>query len=146
MFHAHTLTGPAGLKGLEGLAALGSLAMLPDSLTARFGRVVRSYPSPAALLSPAVRAIRRQGLAASGARLLALALARLAEAAEQRSRQWQRDRERRRTERALGGLDARTLRDIGFVPSEISSVAAEVTGQIEATRQRAWLEIGARVV
>jgi len=146
MFHAHSLTGPAGLKGLQGLATLGSLALLPDTLTARFGRVLRSYPAPARLVAPALGELRRRGLAASSARLAARVLARLADAAEQLSQQWLRDRERRRTERALRGLDARGLRDIGFTRGEISSVAAEAAGEIEATRQRAWLEIGSRVV
>jgi uncharacterized protein YjiS (DUF1127 family) len=38
---------------------------------------------------------------------------------------------------ALHQLDNRTLRDLGFDRSEITSVAAEVTGETECTRVRA---------
>jgi uncharacterized protein YjiS (DUF1127 family) len=40
---------------------------------------------------------------------------------------------------ALRQLDDRTLRDLGFDRSEITSVAAEVTGEAERTRVRALL-------
>lgn len=59
---------------------------------------------------------------------------------------WARGRGRRRTERALHGLATETLRDLGLRPSEISSAAAEAAGEVEATRQRAWREIGHRVL
>ena len=47
---------------------------------------------------------------------------------------WQRQRLARSTYVALSELDTRTLRDLGFDRSEISSVAAEVAGAIESTR------------
>lgn len=144
MFHAHTLTGPAGLQGLDGLSALGSLAALPDTFAAGLGRLLR-HGVQAHRAGLVLGVLRREGMAAGSARLVARGLARLAQAAEQRGQQWLRDRERRRTERALRGLDARTLRDIGFTPGEITSVAAEAAGEVEATRLRAWREIGARV-
>ena len=40
---------------------------------------------------------------------------------------------------ALWDLDDRTLRDLGFDRSEITSLAAEVTGRAEPTRVRALL-------
>lgn len=47
---------------------------------------------------------------------------------------WQRQRFARAAVRALNGLDARTLRDLGLDRSELSSLAAELAG--EAARQR----------
>lgn len=149
MFTAPTITGPAGLKGLDGLAALGTLAMLPTGFIPRFGRIARSYPalpprrtdrvSPAAVL-------RDEGLATSAARLFARALGRLAEAADRRARQWAQARQLRRTEHALRELDSRTLRDIGFTRVEVSSVAAEAAGLVEASRIRVWRDAGSRIV
>jgi len=156
MFNAPTLNAPASLQGLDGIATLGSLAALPAAftanLTARFGRITRSYPAPAFAAAvagfgvPVAGVLRRDGLVAGVARALALVLSRLARAIEQGGRRWALARERRRTEIALSGLDARTLSDIGFARSEISSVASEAAGEIEATRQRVWCEIGHRVI
>ncbi|MBL8347031.1 MAG: DUF1127 domain-containing protein [Rubrivivax sp.] len=155
MFTAPSIHGPAGLKGLDGLATLGSLALLPTAFTARFGRVARSYPAMprhrAHLWSPlsarsTLRTARQDGLAPAGARLFARVLAWLAQAAERRGQQWARARERRLTEHALHQLDGHTLRDIGLSRSEISSMAAEAAGEVEATRSRVWREIGCRVV
>lgn len=47
---------------------------------------------------------------------------------------WSHQQQARATYRALRGLDARTLRDIGFHRSEIRSVAAEISGAAEVTR------------
>jgi uncharacterized protein YjiS (DUF1127 family) len=50
-----------------------------------------------------------------------------------------RHRQRRRTRStydALRQLDDRTLRDLGFDRSEIRSVVAEITGEVECTRVR----------
>ncbi|MBK9135970.1 MAG: DUF1127 domain-containing protein [Betaproteobacteria bacterium] len=80
------------------------------------------------------------------ARLFARLLAALAAAAGRRADEWRRAHLRRSTENALRGLDPHTLRDIGLTPGEISSAAAEVAGDVEATRLRVWREIGARVV
>lgn len=149
MFTAPSIHGPAGLKGLDGLAVLGSLAMLPTAFIPRFGRATRSHaalPRGHARRAPAVPAVLHAGLAATGARLLARALAWLAQAAERRSQQWARAREQRLTARALGRLDGHTLRDIGLTHSEIGSMAAESAGLVERTRARAWSEIGCRVV
>lgn len=43
------------------------------------------------------------------------------------------------TGEALGWVDDRTLRDIGMTRSEIGSLASEVAGEVEATRQRVAL-------
>lgn len=149
MFTASTIHGPAGLKGLDGLAILGSLAMLPTAFTTPFGRATRSHSAPprgrARPASPAPAA-PDQGAAATAARLLARVLAWLAQAAERRGQQWARAREQRLTAQALGRLDRATLRDIGLTHSEIGSMAAEAAGLVERTRARAWSEIGCRVV
>jgi len=50
---------------------------------------------------------------------------------------WRRQRDRHATERALRALDARTLRDLGFDPSEVRSVAMELSGGAEPTRVQA---------
>lgn len=49
----------------------------------------------------------------------------------------------RRTVVALRDLDARTLRDLGFHPSEIGSVAGEAAGLADATRVRVLRAQGA---
>lgn len=67
---------------------------------------------------------------------LARLLTRLADRLEQHGEARRRERQRRDTERALYGLDPRVLRDIGCSPSEITSIAAEAAGEIEATRLR----------
>jgi uncharacterized protein YjiS (DUF1127 family) len=50
---------------------------------------------------------------------------------------WKRRREASATYAALAELDARTLHDLGFDRSELSSVAAEIAGQIDSDRTRA---------
>ncbi len=148
MFTAPSIHGPAGLQGLDGLAALGSPALLSTALSTRFGRLARSHPAKPRGRAHAVRpvsAMRREGLAATVARRFARGLAWLAQAAKRRGRQWARARERRLTETALRRLDSRTLRDIGLTHSEIPSMAAECAGQVEATRARAWRELGSPV-
>jgi uncharacterized protein YjiS (DUF1127 family) len=47
---------------------------------------------------------------------------------------WQRRRKADETYAALAGLDARTLHDLGFDRSELSSVAAEIAGTVDRTR------------
>lgn len=49
------------------------------------------------------------------------------------------ERHARQTLRSLRQLDARTLHDIGLDASELSSVALEAAGFIEATRWRFWI-------
>jgi len=156
MFNAPTLTAPGSLQGLDGIATLGSLAALPAEftarLTARFGRITRSYPAPAFAAAvagfgvPVAGVLRRDGFVAGVARAIALVLSRLADAIERGGRRWAVARERRQNELALRGLDDRTLSDIGLARSEISSVVAEAAGEIEATRRRIWGEIGHRVI
>ncbi|MCW5636314.1 MAG: DUF1127 domain-containing protein, partial [Rubrivivax sp.] len=70
----------------------------------------------------------------------------LAAGADRLGRYLARRREMRLTENALRQLDTRTLRDIGLTRGEIGSAAAEAAGVVEATRVRAWRELGARVV
>jgi len=91
--------------------------------------------SPARLATPARLAL-----------LAADVFARLEQASRRLARQWARERKRRLTERALRQLDSRTLRDIGLTPQEIGSAAAEHAGLVEATRLRAWREVGAGVL
>jgi len=47
---------------------------------------------------------------------------------------WRRHRQAAAMRATLRALDAHTLRDLGFHPSEIESVVAEVTGDAEPTR------------
>ncbi|HET9700655.1 MAG TPA: DUF1127 domain-containing protein [Burkholderiales bacterium] len=49
---------------------------------------------------------------------------------------WERRRRLRRQIRALEGLDARELKDIGLGPGEIPSLAAELVGCASGTRRR----------
>jgi uncharacterized protein YjiS (DUF1127 family) len=49
---------------------------------------------------------------------------------------WKRRQEAGATYVALAELDARTLRDIGLHPSEISSIALEAAGNLRPTRVR----------
>ena len=49
---------------------------------------------------------------------------------------WKRHQRAAATYRALHALDSRTLRDLGFDRSEISSLAAEVAGRADFTRLR----------
>jgi uncharacterized protein YjiS (DUF1127 family) len=53
------------------------------------------------------------------------------------ARRWRQKRELRRTYEALSGLDARTLKDLGFGDHEVSSIAAELAGRAERTRIQA---------
>jgi len=50
---------------------------------------------------------------------------------------WREQRELRRTYRALGHLDERTLKDIGLGDHEAGSIAAELAGRAERTRIQA---------
>ena len=52
---------------------------------------------------------------------------------------WQRQRLHRATVATLGGLDDRTLHDLGLHRSEIGGVAAEVAGSAEPTYLRVQL-------
>jgi uncharacterized protein YjiS (DUF1127 family) len=52
------------------------------------------------------------------------------------ARRWRREREAAATRQALHALDPRTLHDLGFHPSELSSVAAEAHGLARRTRMR----------
>jgi uncharacterized protein YjiS (DUF1127 family) len=61
----------------------------------------------------------------------------IAEALHGVARRWRQKRELRRTYEALSGLDARTLKDIGFGDHEASSIAAELAGRAERTRIQA---------
>ncbi len=81
------------------------------------------------ILHPAAgRGMLRAALLAA-AHGLAMAMAR-------RRRARQLGRELRRQLRALDGLDARTLADLGLHRMELGSVAAELSGAAEPTRRR----------
>jgi uncharacterized protein YjiS (DUF1127 family) len=54
---------------------------------------------------------------------------------------WRRQRDENATYRALQSLDSRTLRDLGFDPSEMRSVASELTGGASRTRAHALLTL-----
>jgi len=125
--------------------AFTDLVGFPDAAKVHFGRVARRYPAPAFVGARQRRAAvvsrpvaKSQGFVAAAAELAAQALSRTAVALQRRAQQWSAARQRRLTERALSALDAGTLRDIGFTRSEISSVAAEAAGEIEASRHLIW--------
>ena len=115
------------------------------TLTGTFGRVARRYPAarPGRVSTPASTR-GRTGVATTAARLAAEALAWLADAARRHGQQWERQRQRRITERSLRQLDRRTLRDLGLTHGEIGSVALEAAGEIEVTRTHLWRDIGQR--
>ena len=79
------------------------------------------------------RGARERRTATMVARFVAVVqrLQRFAQLVKERHQQW---REARATYQSLRHLDDRTLRDLGFDRLEISSVAAEVSGQAERTR------------
>jgi uncharacterized protein YjiS (DUF1127 family) len=52
------------------------------------------------------------------------------------ARRWRRERAAQATWQALRRVDSRTLRDLGFHPSELSSVAAEAHGLARITPTR----------
>jgi uncharacterized protein YjiS (DUF1127 family) len=138
------IEGPGALPELDSLAPLADLASLPAdlkrTLTASFGRIARTYPARVSMAARSPRQARsplaRDGLASATARLVGHLARRLAEAAAERAEQWARQRQRRLTERALIHLDARTLHDIGFARSEISSVALEVSEPVRGDTAR----------
>jgi uncharacterized protein YjiS (DUF1127 family) len=134
------------------MMTLSPLSTLPG-LSPGFGRVARSDPAPAlaggapAFISRGLaRSLRRHGVLATTAHQGALALERAAELARQFAQRWSQRRQHRDTVRALAALDAGTLRDLAIGASEISSLAAEAAGQVEASRRRAQPPIGVRVV
>ena len=118
------------------LSAWSRLAKVPNG----FGdAAVRARESGAdsAQLAIAARAFRSASL---GAILFELASAAI-DASYRAIAAWQRWRDRRATELALRSLDARTLRDIGFDPSEVRSVEQELHGGAEASRTHALMRL-----
>jgi uncharacterized protein YjiS (DUF1127 family) len=88
-------------------------------------------------LDRAARAYRSAGLAA-----IVTEIARAAMDAFRRAiKAWRRRRDRHATERALRALDGRTLRDLGFDPSEVRSVSMELSGDAEPTRVHALMRL-----
>jgi len=75
-----------------------------------------------------------------GAQPVRETIAALADWARQGWRVWEVRRRARATAAVLSQLDRHTLRDIGITESEALSLALEVEGHIEATRQRALLK------
>lgn len=71
--------------------------------------------------------------------ILAALCAAMADAVRRVFARWRRQRDARLTALALRDLDARTLQDIGLYPSETASVAAEISGAVEASRVRVLL-------
>ena len=93
-------------------------------------------PAPSGIsLHQAAGRFRSQRLAQS----IAGALRRIAAIGASLHAEWRRKSKERATFRALNRLDARTLRDLGFDRSELTSVAAEVAGEAECTRVRSLL-------
>ncbi len=88
-------------------------------------------------LAAAARAFRSATL---GAILFELASAAI-DASYRAIAAWRRWRDRRATELALRSLDAHTLRDIGFDPSEVRSVAQELHGGAEPSRTHALMRL-----
>jgi uncharacterized protein YjiS (DUF1127 family) len=87
----------------------------------------------------------RHSLAPTAAHRCAEALAHLAAIGRTFAQQWSRRQTRTRTERALRAAGPEALRDLGLTPGEVSSIAREVSGEIEATRERAWREISRHI-
>jgi uncharacterized protein YjiS (DUF1127 family) len=83
-------------------------------------------------LHRAARAFR----SALQARLLASMLRALGATLRRAYSDWQRRNHARAVQAALSKLDPWTLHDLGFERSEISSVAAELSGSAELTRMR----------
>jgi uncharacterized protein YjiS (DUF1127 family) len=54
---------------------------------------------------------------------------------------WRRSRDARETVRALQGLDAHALRDLGLHESELHSIARELSGAVEPTRAHALMRL-----
>jgi uncharacterized protein YjiS (DUF1127 family) len=108
-------------------------------LSSGFGEApTNSMPSADSLArDAAARAKVRTGLAAMVAELAQAAAAAVRRALDA----WRRQRDRHATERALRALDGRTLRDLGFDPSEVHSVAMELSGDAEPTRVQALMRL-----
>ena len=85
----------------------------------------RAWAAPPAVPMPAPASTTATGLLSSLRRMLGDLLA-----------GWRAQRRRIATQRALLGLDDRTLRDIGIVRAEVESLAAEAHGGVAATRAR----------
>lgn len=133
-----------------------------------FGRVARSWPAPAAQFALAASpqaagssavtstatlpigvrritgSLHRHGGLATAAHLGATLLARAATFAQRCATRWSQRRQRLLTERALRELSPATLRDLGMHESELTSLASEVAGEVEATRTLAWRQVAHR--
>ena len=118
------------------LSAWSSLAELANG----FGDAAvgaRESGADSVQLAAAARAFRSATL---GAILFELASAAI-DASYRAFAAWRRWRDRRATELALRSLDARTLRDIGFDPSEVGSFAHELHGGAEPSRTHALMRL-----
>ena len=86
-------------------------------------------------------AFARAARSASLLEVIAAATDALQAAAHRFVAAWRRQRDEHATYRALQTLDNRTLRDLGLDPSEMRSVASELTGGASRTPARALLTL-----
>ncbi|HTN49089.1 MAG TPA: DUF1127 domain-containing protein [Burkholderiaceae bacterium] len=98
--------------------------------------VARESVTPAAPVSAASHR-RSEGFTAAVSDVARFAI----DATHRAAAAWRRHRDLHATAVALRALDARTLRDLGFDPSETGSVAMELHGRAAPTRMHTLMQV-----